>query len=161
MYITYPDYAAMYDPPDITTFRRLSYQACRIIDRHTTGVDGVNKLKAAFPTDEDAVDAVKHCAAQIVNFLQQVQEAEKSASMGRGYTETGAGLQGKVISSVTAGNESVSYAAGPSQKSAADVALTDLNYRNNQIRGIIREYLSGVTDANGVNLLYMGVYPRV
>lgn len=161
MYITYSDYAALYDAPDMTTFQRLSYQACRILDRHTTGVDGVKKLKVAFPTDQDATDAVKHCAAHIVNFLHQIMEAEKSASMARGYTETGMGLQGKVVSSITAGNESVSFTTASAQKTAADVAITDLSFRNNQIQAIIREYLSGVTDANGVNLLYMGVYPRV
>lgn len=161
MYITYSDYAALYDAPDTATFQRLCYQACRILDRHTTGVDGVKKLKVAFPTDEDATDAVKHCAAHIVNFLQQIMEAEKSASMARGYAETGNGLRGKVISSVTAGNESISYATGQTQKTAADASITDLAFRNNQIKAIVREYLSGVTDANGVNLLYMGVYPRV
>lgn len=161
MYIEFSEYAALYNPPDFTAFNRLAYQACSIIDRHTTGVDGVKKLRVAFPANEDSVAAVKHCAAHIVNFLHQIMEAEQSASISRGYTETANGLHGRVISSVTAGNESISYATGQGQKTAADVAATDLAFRNNQIKTIIREYLSGVTNSNGVNLLYMGVYPRV
>lgn len=161
MYIEYSEYAALYDAPDLSAFNRLAYQACSIIDRHTTGVDGIKKLKVAFPVDEDSAAAVKHCAAHIVNFLHQIMEAEKSASMARAYTETENGLQGRIISSVTAGNESISYSTAQAQKTAADMAMTDLAYRNNHIRSIVREYLSGVTDANGVNLLYMGVYPRV
>lgn len=161
MYIEYSEYAALYDPPDLSSFSRLAFQACSILDRHTTGVDGVKKLRVAFPTDDADAAAVRHCAAHIVNFLHQISEAEKSASLARSYTETESGLRGGVISAVTAGNESISYATGLTQKTAADVALTDLNYRNGQIRAIIREYLSGVSDANGVNLLYMGVYPRV
>ena len=161
MYITFSEYTALYDPIEEKVFDRLCFEACRYIDRLTAGLDGVKKLKVAFPVDEDSADAVKHCAATVINFLGQINEAEKSASMARGYTETENGLQGKVITSVAAGNESISFSATQAQKTAADVALTDLAYRNNHIRAIVREYLSGVTDANGVNLLYMGVYPRV
>lgn len=161
MYIQHEEYTVLYDPIDQKLFNRLSYDACRYLDRLTTGIDGVRKLKVAFPVDEDSADSVKHCAAKIVNILLQIQEAEKSASMGRGYIQTENGLQGKVVSSVSAGNESVSFSSGGNQKIAIDAAVSDLSARNNLIFSTIREYLSGMTDANGVNLLYMGVYPRV
>ncbi len=161
MYIQYEEYTDLYDSIDQKLFNRLLYDACRYIDRLTTGIDGVKKLKVAFPVDEDSAKSVKHCAAKIVNVLLQIQEAEKSASMGRGYIQTENGLQGKVISSVAAGNESVSFSSGGNQKIAIDAAVSDLSARDNLIFSTIREYLSGMTDANGVNLLYMGVYPRV
>lgn len=161
MYITYEDYTEKYDPIEEKAFNRLAYDAGRHIDRFTTGVDGVKKLKVAFPVDEDSAEAVKHCAANIINVLFQIYEAEKSASMGRGFTQTENGLQGKVVSSVSAGNESISYSTGTANASSVDAAISDLSARDNLIRSIIREYLSGVQDANGVNLLYMGVYPRV
>lgn len=160
MYITYSEYTDLYDPLDEKLFNRLAFDACRYIDRHTTGVDGVKKLKTAFPTDEDSAISVRHCAAKLVNLLLQIQEAENSASVGRGYTQTENGLQGKVVSSVSAGNESVSFSTG-SQATAIDTAISDLPARDNLISRTIREYLSGVTDANGVNLLFMGVYPNV
>jgi hypothetical protein len=55
---------------------------------------------------------------------------------------------------------SVSYSTG-SAKTAADIAVTDRKERKKMIDETIRDYLSGVADANGVNLLYMGVYPHV
>ena len=159
MYITYTEYADLYAP--VENFNVLCYEASRQIDRLTTGVDGVKKLKTAFPVDEDATRAVKYCTAKIINFLAQIQEAEQSASLGRGFVQTENGIQGKVISSVSSGNESISYATVSSQKSAIDTALTDASAKDSMIRSMIREYLSGVTDVNGVNLLYMGRYPRV
>ena len=160
MYIKYEEYTNLYDSIDQKLFNRLSYDACRYLERLTTGVDGVKKLKVSFPTDEDSADSVKHCAAKVINILLQIQEAEQSASVGRGYEKTESGLRGKVVSSVSAGNESVSYSAG-SQITAIDAAVSDLSARDHLICSTIREYLSGITDANGVNLLYMGVYPRV
>lgn len=160
MYIQYDEYTNLYDPINEKLFNRLSYDACRYLDRLTTGVDGVKKLKVAFPVDEDSEPAVKHCAAKVINILLQIQEAEQSAAVGRGYEKTESGLRGKVVSSVSAGNESVSYSAG-SQITAIDAAVSDMAARDNLIFNTIRQCLSGVQDSNGVNLLYMGVYPRV
>ena len=160
MYLKYEDYQNLYDPMDEKTFNRLAFDACRYLDRFTAGIDGVKKLKVAFPVDEDSASAVKHCAAKIVNLLLQIQEAETSASVGRGYEKTESGLRGKVVSSVSAGNESISYSAG-SQITAIDAAVSDLAARDNLVSKTIRQYLSGVQDANGVNLLYTGVYPCV
>lgn len=160
MYIRYEDYVNLYDPIDDRVFNRLAYDACRHIDKLTTGIDGVKKLKVAFPVDEDSASAVRHCAAQVINILLQVQEAEKSASLSRGYDVTENGLKGKVVSSVSAGNESVSYSAGISN-TVVDAAAFNPAARDSLISQTIRQCLSGVQDANGVNLLYMGVYPRV
>ena len=160
MYIEYEDYTNLYDPMDNRVFNRLAFDACMYLDRYTTGADGVKKLKIAFPVDEDSANGIKRCAAKIVNILLQIQEAEISASMGRGYEKTESGYRGKAVSSVTAGNESISYSAG-SQITAIDAAVSDMAARDKLIFATIRQYLSGVQDANGVNLLYMGVYPRV
>jgi prophage DNA circulation protein len=160
MYISFDEYTALYDPIEERDFNRLLFQACRAVDRFTTGVDGVKKLRVAFPANEDNATAVKHCVANVTNILYQIQEAEKSAFLARGYAETANGLQGKVVSSVSAGNESVSFSSGVGS-TAVDKAVTNIAERNRLIQSIVREYLSGVTDANGVNLLYMGVYPRV
>ena len=159
MYITYDQYVKLYKP--VENFELLQFEACRYLDKYTTGIDGVKKLKIAFPTDEDSAASVRHCAAQIIYALSQIQSAENAASLTRGYEKTENGLKGKVISSVSAGNESISYSASGSQNTAIDAAAADVSAKNNLIRRTIREYLSGVCDANGVNLLYTGVYPRV
>lgn len=158
MYITFEEYTALYGSVEESDFNRISYDACRHIDRLTTGIDGVKKLKTAFPTDEDAAEAVKRCTAAVINFLSQLDTLEKTSACVRGYTETANGLQGKVVSSVAAGNESVSFSSGDT-KTLVDVSASDISTRNQAISNIVYEYLSGIADSNGVNILYMGQYP--
>jgi hypothetical protein len=43
--------------------------------------------------------------------------------------------------------------------SVIDKAVADKSVRNKLVADTIRGGLSGVKDANGVNLLYMGKYP--
>ena len=160
MYITFDEYTALYGPIEERDFNRFAFEACRTVDKLTAGVDGVKKLKVAFPIDEDDAASVRHCVAKVINLLYQIQEAEKSAFLARGYTKTENGVQGKVVSSVTAGNESISFAAGGGA-TVVDKAIADLSERNRLIDSVVLDSLSGVTDANGVNLLYMGVYPCV
>jgi hypothetical protein len=160
VYITHDEYTAFFEPVEEKVFDFLSFEADRYIDKMTTGIDGIKKLKAAFPTKEEDAKAVKHCAAEVINLLHQPREAERSAFLSRGYEETENGLQGKVISSVSSGTESVSYALNAS-KTAIDQAVFDVSAKTKLINSTIKEYLSGIADANGVNLLYMGVYPCV
>ena len=161
MYITFEEYTRLYDPIDERLFCRLAFEAGRVMDNHTTGVDGVKKLQKYFPEDCYDANAVKFCAAKIVNTLFQIQEVEYSSSAGRGYTETENGLQRKVISSIQSGSESITFSEAKTANTSIDVAAADKKERDHLIASIIKESLSGVTDANGVNLLYMGVYPRV
>ena len=159
MYITYNEFCTLYDAIDEKLFNRLNIHAERMMDRHTTGVDGVKKLKTAFPQDTEDALAVIHCAGNIINLLAQIQEAEASAAQARGYESTQNGLHGKVISSVTAGNESVSFSTSVPE-TRLDAAVKDPIARNRLIWETIQEYLSGAKDSNGVNLLFMGPYPR-
>lgn len=160
-YIDYEYYVSLYgsDLLNSQEFGTVSWVAFRALDRHTTGIDGVKKLKTAFPVDEYDAEAVKRCAAQLVYIAAQISAAEKSATQSRGYNETSNGLQGKVISSVSAGNESISYSTNNTATTIVDKALADKNVQQKLYGDTIREYLSGVKDANGVNLLYMGQYP--
>jgi hypothetical protein len=148
-------YRQNYGDIDEKAFNRLSFDACRKLDNHTTGADGVKKLRHAFPVDEDDIEAVKRCGCKLVHLMTQMEAAEQSM----GYEATENGTRGKVISSVSAGNESISYSVG--NATMIDKALSDPAVKEKLFRDTIREYLSGVADANGVSLLYMGVYPRV
>lgn len=160
MYITSVEYGELYSPMDEQMFRRLSIDACRVMDLHTTGIDNVKKLQKFFPTDEYDAEAVRHCAAKIINLLHQIHKAELSAMEVNGYESTAQGMRGKVISSVTAGNESISYAAVNASATAIDAAVKDKTARDKLLAETVWDYLRGVSDANGVNLLYMGKYPR-
>lgn len=161
-YIALSEYNELYDPIDERLFNRFSVEASRIMDIHTTGIDNVKKLKIYFPTDEDDAEAVKHCAAKLIYTLNQINQAEVTALESRGYEATEQGMRGKVISSISAGNESISYATnGNSTATAYDAAAKDRTVRDKLLAEIVWAYLRGVSDANGVGLLYMGVYSHV
>ena len=68
----------------------------------------------------------------------------------------------KQVASKSAGNESISYVTSGSSGTATliDKCLADKEAQKQLYDDKIRNYLSGITDANGVNLLYMGIYPR-
>lgn len=160
-YITFGEYTEMYDQIDERLFNRLSFDACRVMDIHTTGIDNVKKLNKYFPTDEDDAAAVRQCAAKLIYTLHQIHQVEAVALEGRGYEATEQGMRGKIISSISAGNESISYATGGNSTATAyDAAAKDKTVRDKMLAETVWEYLRGVSDANGVNLLYMGMYPR-
>lgn len=166
MYVDYEYYYALYDESAALepTFNRLAWDACRKLDIATTGHDGIQKLKLAYPTDEYAIEHVKRCACALVQNAYELETAEANARTAQGYTHREDGsLQGRVVSSVSAGNESISYAtaANASNATLTDKAMASLSVREQVERDIITRYLSGVTDVNGVSLLYMGVYPNV
>ena len=158
--ISYDDYVSIYgaDRMPMEEFNRISIRAARIMDIYTTGADGFHKLLDAFPTNEHDAMIVKACACQICDMLYQMGLSERNSIASKQLTQTENGLKGGVISSVSAGNESISYST--SGETVMDKAAGDLSLRRRAMQDIIREYLSGVTDANGVNLLYMGKYPR-
>lgn len=158
-YVRQDYYAARFGEIDAKAFERLSWEACRKLDAYTTGIDGVKKLKIAFPTDEEDAETVKMCVCQLISTMALIEAAEKSAASFRELKETENGLRGRVIASVSSGNESVSYFAKGSAETQIDKAVADKVYRGRLFKEIIWEYLTGIADANGVNLLYMGAYP--
>lgn len=162
-YVNYEYYSSLYDSPTVPEkdFERYAYDAGKKIDLLTTGIDNVKKLKIAFPSDEDDAEAVKRCVVALIDIMYRFRQAEKTLDDARGYVVRADGnLQGKVVSSVSAGNESISYSSGTgSTASIIDKALADKNVQNQMYYDTVAEYLSGVSDANGVNLLYMGRYP--
>ena len=138
-------YAALYpDGPDEGGFERLAWEARRVMERAVTGPDGVCKLTAAPPKESAAVQAVERCQAALVHLLWQQEQAD-------GYARRADGsVAGRVVTAVTAGSESVSYAAPAAASEQQRQAALDRT---------VERYLAGAADANGVNLLYAGRYP--
>ena len=161
MYISFEKFTTLYDNIDEELFNRLQFDAERMIDNHTTGLDGVKKLRVAFPAEKYDADAVMYCTGNLVNLLYQLHKAEQALNAASGYTETENGLHRKVISQMQSGSESITFSEAKLSNSSIDAALADKTIRDEMIVSTIREYLSGIKDANGVNLLYMGRYPRV
>ena len=162
VYIDYEYFKSLYGDKEIPeeVFNRLLWDAEREINKATSGIDGVKKLKVAFPSDEEDAEAVKRCISELVSFLYKLEEAENNANSLGQYTERDDGsLQGKVVSSVSAGNESISYAVGKSSETAISTAIKSVKVKEKVIYQFITSKLIGVSDANGVNLLFAGRYP--
>lgn len=162
MYVDYEYYKSLYGEKAISEadFNRLLWDAEREIDKATSGVDGVRKLQVAFPTNLYDSEAVKRCVLEVIVFLSKLEIAEESVNSLYQYEKRADGaLQGKVISSVSAGNESISYAVGKSADTAVSNALKDVQSRDMAVYQLISSRLSGIYDSNGVNLLFGGKYP--
>lgn len=162
MYGTYTDYVALFGDGGLqeVDYRRHGLKADRLMDAYTTTIDGVKKLKDYYPTNAEDAELVSLCHCEIVNLLWQIQVAENAAQDMRGVVVTDAGVHGKAISSMSAGNESVSFgSASSSGTTAIDKAVADKAEQKRQIAELVRTFLSSVPDANGVNLLYAGRYP--
>lgn len=160
-YVTYDYYKSIYgeDSMPETDFNRLSWEACRKVDTLT-----LNKLKFAFPTNEDDIEAVRRCVCKLIEIAGQIEAANKRVSEGQGYTvDQATGLMvGKAVTSKTSGSESLSFSAKAEGGSTLiDAVLSDKAAQERLYRDTVREYLSLVPDSNGVNLLYAGTpYPR-
>lgn len=162
-YIDYEYYCSLYDGIDEKTFNRLEWEARKRLDNETTGVDGIRKLKHAFPTDEDDAEAVKRCMCKLIAQMDAIERTEAEMKASAGYTKdeaTGA-LIGKIITSKSSGSESISFATSNTAKAGTleERAIADMSIRDEIYRRIIRDCLSGTQDRNGVNLLFGGAYP--
>lgn len=147
MYIDYEYYKALYGDKALaeTDFNRLSWDAEREIDKATSGIDAVRKLKVAFPTNRYDAEIVKRCICDLIDFLSQFEKAQNTMVN-----------DGGIIASKSAGNESISYVNGDTVVTSA---LRSARGKEIAICGLITERLRDVKDANGINLLYLGSYP--
>jgi hypothetical protein len=153
-YVDYEYFKSLYGEDKLTEtdFNRLSWDAEREIDKATSGVDNVRKLKVAFPTNEEDAETVKRCVCALIEFLNNLETVEKSSVMVQGSDGT---MRGGIIKSVSAGNESITYeTSGTVSNANRSVKDRDLT-----VYAFIASRLSGVSDANGVNLLFGGRYP--
>ncbi len=146
--VSYEDYRALYgeDGLDQAAFDRLAWEARHVMENVTTGVDGVRKLAVAAPTEGSAAEAVKRCELALVHILHEAESVRGTVAREDGT------VTGKVVTSVAAGAESVSYAAPSGQSSSGE----ELQKR---LRQTAEEYLAGAADKNGVPLLFAGKYP--
>ena len=148
MIASYDEFLSVYGPNvmSLTEFNRFEYEAEVTINDRTTGIDGVVKLRAAFPTDPDDTRAVKRCVLALTLAHSQLSGLEKAS----------ASTEGGIAKSRSSGSESITYQDGAT---ALQLAARSPEGRSSYLDDIVRRYLGGRTDANGVNLLYGGPYP--
>lgn len=140
----------------------------RIADRASDFLDVItfDRLVDGLPDDERAKTKVQKAVCAVADKLYELELADKqalSAATGGTSSSGSSGATSGVITSRSAGSESISYASpsemanGAKTWSAVYQAAGNPQETNKILESAARMYLTGVKDNNGVNLLYAGV----
>ena len=145
-----------------TDFPRLAEKASDFIDTMT-----FNRLVDGLPTNERSQKRIKKTVCSLAELMYQIELAEKNATnaavsgastaIGSGGSTTG------VVTSLSSGSESISYATpqqiGASAKewSAVYAAAGDVQKTNDLLLKTALPLLMGVRTDDGIPVLYAGV----
>lgn len=140
----------------------------RIADRASDFLDVItfDRLVDGLPDDERAKTKVQKAVCAVCDKLYQLELADKqanAAAMAGASSGTSGSATSGVISSRSAGSESISYASlsdtasGAKNWSAVYQAAGDEEATNKLLYGAAKLYLTGVRDNKGVLLLYAGL----
>ena len=140
----------------------------RIADRASDFLDVItfDRLADVLPSDERAATKVQKAVCAVCDKLYQLELADKQAlSAAAGGTSSGGsgGATSGMITSRSAGSESISYASpsemanGAKSWSAVYQAAGDAQASNKNLEDTARLYLTGVRTDEGVLLLYAGL----
>ena len=140
----------------------------RIADRASDFLDVItfDRLVDGLPSDERSDTKVQKAVCAVSDKLYELELAEKqalSAAAGKSSSSGSGGATSGVITSRSAGSESISYASpsemanGAKTWSAVYQAAGDEEATNNLLYSAAKLYLTGVRDDKGVLLLYAGL----
>ena len=140
----------------------------RIADRANDFLDVItfDRLADGLPSDERAATKAQKAVCAVCDKLYQLELADKQAlSVAAGGTSSGGsgGVTSGVITSKSAGSESISYASpsemanGAKTWSAVYQAAGDERATNKLLYDTAKVYLTGVRDNEGTPLLYAGL----
>lgn len=142
-YTTYEFYKTKYfgDVMDEETFLKWSERASRQLDVFT-----YRRLLTAFPEDEYTREQVALCVCELAEKMLETDRYLKASAI------TDKGTSG-MVKSISAGSESITYATGETVYAGV---LKDQNSLNSFYYAVVTKYLTGLTDAEGIHLLYAG-----
>lgn len=136
-------------------FPKYAERASDRIDQYT-----FDRLVDGLPDNERAKTKVQKSVCAVADALYQIEQIKKASmdTVGTIQREDGT-VVNKTVSSISAGNESISYATGNNAmgNSIYAQASMDKKAENVLLLNIATEYLSGVTNNDGVCLLYAGL----
>ena len=143
-------------------FPRLSERASDFIDLITHG-----RLVNGLPTNEYFQKRIKKAVCSLAEILYQIELAEKNAAnaavSGTSTTIGSGGSTTGVVTSVSSGSESISYAtpqqkaSGAKEWSAVYAATGDVQKTNDLLLKTALPLLMGVRTDDGIPVLYAGV----
>ena len=135
-------------------FPKYAERASDRIDQYTFG-----RLIDGLPENERAKTKVQKAVCAVADAIYKIEQIKKTSmdTIGTIQREDGT-VVNKTVSSISAGNESISYATGNNAmgNSVYAQAAMDKKVENVLLLNIATEYLSGVTNNDGVRLLYAG-----
>ena len=145
-----------------TDFPRLAERASDFVDLMTS-----DRLVDGLPTNERSQKRIKKAVCSLAELMYQIELAEKNATNAAvSGTSTAIGSGGSttgVVTSVSSGSESISYATpqqiGASAKewSAVYAAAGDVQKTNDLLLKTALPLLMGVRTDDGIPVLYAGV----
>ena len=144
-----------------TDFPRLAERASDFLDTMT-----FDRLVDGLPTDERSQKRIKKAVCSLAELMYQIELAEKNAinQASANLTDTNVGnISTGVITSVSSGSESISYATpqqiGASAKdwSAVYAAAGDAQKTNDLLLKTALPLLMGVRTDEGIPILYAGM----
>nr|DAH62265.1 MAG TPA: Head Tail Connector Protein [Bacteriophage sp.] len=145
-----------------TDFPRLAGRASDFIDLITHG-----RLVNGLPTNEYFQKRIKKAVCSLAELMYQVELAEKNATnaaaSGTSTTIGSGGSTTGIVTSVSSGSESISYATpqqiGASAKewSAVYAAVGDVQKTNDLLLKTALPLLMGIRTDDGIPILYAGV----
>ena len=142
-------------------FMRMSERASDFIDRLT-----FDRLSDGLPSDDRQQKRIKKAVCSLAELMYQIELAEKNAinQASASATDTNAGGKSTgIVTSVSSGSESISYATpqqiGSSAKewSAVYAAAGDAQKTNDLLLKTALPLLMGVRTDDGIPVLYAGV----
>lgn len=143
-YATYEFYTDKYYGNSIqeTDFNKWLSKAEIIINRYT-----FNRLLKDMPEDEKTQEQIGLCACDLAEKVMEIDKYIKASTV----NDKGETL---MVKSKSAGSESITFATGETiyAKLVNDNKALEAFYCT-----IVKNYLSGYDDANGINLVYAGV----
>ena len=145
-----------------TDFPRLAERASDFVDTMT-----FDRLVDGLPTNERAQKRIKKAVCSLAELMYQIELAEKNATnaaaSGASTTIGSGGSTTGIVTSVSSGSESISYATpqqiGASAKewSAVYAAAGDIQKTNDLLLKTALPLLMGVRTDDGIPVLYAGV----
>ena len=145
-----------------TDFPRLAERASDFVDTMT-----FDRLVDGLPENERSQKRIKKAVCSLAELMYQIELAEKNATNAAvSGTSTAIGSGGSatgIVTSVSSGSESISYAtlqqkaSGAKEWSAVYAAAGDVQKTNDLLYKTALPFLMGVRTDDGIPVLYAGV----
>lgn len=135
-------------------FLKYAERASDRIDQYT-----FDRLVDGLPDNERVKTKVQKAVCAVADTMYQIDQIKKASmdTVGTIQREDGT-VVNKAVSSVSSGNESISYATGNNISSNVYTqASMDKKVENALLLNVATEYLAGATNDKGICLLYAGL----